>query len=140
MREIEATAKLVGLELATPEIRQVEDLAGAFEMLKSGANAVYVCADPLVNNNRARIVSWALGARLPTIYGEREHVEVGGLLSYGPNLTDLFRRAADLVDKILRGTKPSEIPVELLEEALMSFLRLVTHADPAVGGFAPRAR
>jgi putative ABC transport system substrate-binding protein len=111
-REIEATAKLVRLELATPEIRQVEDLPGAFEMLKSSANVVYVCADPLVNNNRARIVSWALGARLPTIYGEREHVEAGGLLSYGPNLTDLFRRAADLVDKILRGTKPSAIPVE----------------------------
>jgi putative ABC transport system substrate-binding protein len=112
MREVAATAKFLGLEVATPELRRVEDLANAFETLKSSVDALYVCADPLVNNNRARIATWALSARLPTIYGEREHVEAGGLISYGPNLADLFRRAADFVDKILRGTKPSDIPVE----------------------------
>jgi putative tryptophan/tyrosine transport system substrate-binding protein len=96
--------------LAMAEIRQIEDITGAFDALK--ADALYVCADPLVNNNRNRIATLALGARVPTIYGEREHVEAGGLMSYGPNLPDLFRRAADYVDKILRGTKPADIPVE----------------------------
>ncbi len=70
------------------------------------------CADPLVITNRIRINTLALGARLPTMYGFREYVEAGGLMSYGPNFPDLFRRAADYVDKILRGAKPADIPVE----------------------------
>ena len=69
-------------------------------------------ADPLVTTNRIRINTLALGARLPTIYDSREFVEAGGLMSYGPNFPDLFRRAADYVDKILRGAKPADIPVE----------------------------
>ena len=69
-------------------------------------------ADPLVITNRIRINTLALGARLPTMHGVREFVEAGGLMSYGPNFPDLFRRAADYVDKILRGAKPADIPVE----------------------------
>ena len=110
MSEVKETLRSLGVEVAMAEIRQIEDITGAFDALK--ADALYVCADPLVNNNRNRIATLALGARVPTIYGEREHVEAGGLMSYGPNLPDLFRRAADYVDKILRGTKPADIPVE----------------------------
>jgi putative ABC transport system substrate-binding protein len=76
------------------------------------ATALYVCADPLVNANRIHIVTLALSARLPTIFGERENVDEGGLMSYGPNVPGMFRRAAELVDKILRGAKPGDIPVE----------------------------
>ena len=94
------------------EIRRAEDIAPAFEALKGRAEALYVVADPLVTTNRIRINTLALGARLPTMYGFREYVEAGGLMSYGPNFPDLFRRAADYVDKILRGAKPADIPVE----------------------------
>jgi putative ABC transport system substrate-binding protein len=76
------------------------------------ADALYVCTDPLVNTHRIRVNTLALAARLPTIHGLREYVEAGGLMSYGPNVPDLLRRAADYVDKILRGTKPGDIPVE----------------------------
>jgi putative ABC transport system substrate-binding protein len=65
-----------------------------------------------LNNNRVRINTWALAGRLPTMHGFREHVEAGGLMSYGPNFPDLFRRAAGHVDKILRGAKPADLPVE----------------------------
>ena len=112
MGEVQATARTLGLEVATFEIRRAEDIAPAFEALKGRADALYVCADPLVNTNRIRINTLALGARLPTMYGFREYVEAGGLMSYGPNFPDLFRRAADFVDKILRGAKPADIPVE----------------------------
>ena len=81
-------------------------------MLKDRANALYICANPLINANRIRIVISALSARLPTVFGERENVDAGGLMSYGPNVPDMYRRAAEIVDKILRGTKPADIPVE----------------------------
>jgi putative tryptophan/tyrosine transport system substrate-binding protein len=87
-------------------------IAPAFEGLKGRADALYVLPDPLINTNRLRINILALGARLPTMHNFREYVETGGLMSYGPNLSDLFRRAADFVDKILRGVKASYIPVE----------------------------
>ena len=112
MGEVRQAARTLGLDVATLEIRQAEDIAPAFEALKGRADALYVVSDPLVNNNRIRINTLALGARLPTMYGLREHVEAGGLMSYGPNFPDLFRRAADYVDKILHGAKPAEIPVE----------------------------
>ena len=99
-------------ELPALEIRRAEDIAPAFEALKGRADALYVVADPLVNTNRARIHTLAMGARLPAIYNAREHVEAGGLLSYGPNFPELYRRAADFVDRILRGAKPGDIPVE----------------------------
>jgi putative ABC transport system substrate-binding protein len=86
--------------------------APAFEGFKSRVDALYVCADPLVIANRIRINSLSLGARLPTIYSYREFVEAGGLMSYGANVPGLFGRAADLADRILRGAKPGDIPVE----------------------------
>ena len=94
------------------EIRRAEDIAPAFEALKGRAEALYVAADPLINSNRLRINILALGARLPTMFPLREIVEAGGLMSYGTNFPDLFRRAADYVDKILRGAKPADLPVE----------------------------
>jgi putative tryptophan/tyrosine transport system substrate-binding protein len=112
MREAQATARTLGLEVSTLEIRRPEDIATAFDALKGRADALYVVGDPLVNTNRIRINTLALAARVPTMYGFRELVEAGGLMSYGPNFSDLFRRAADYVDKILRGAKPGELPVE----------------------------
>ena len=112
MRELQAIARTLGLEVATSEIRRAEDIAPAFEAFKERADALYVCADPLVVTNRVRISTLALAARLATMYGQRENVEAGGLMSYGPNFPDLYRRAADYVDKILRGTKPADLPVE----------------------------
>src|SRR5262249_31004881 len=111
MREGQATARALGLEATTFEIRRAEDIASVFEGLK-GADALYVGSDPLVNTNRIRISTLALGARLPTMHGIRDYVEAGGLMSYGPNVVDQYRRAADYVDKILRGAKPGDIPIE----------------------------
>jgi putative ABC transport system substrate-binding protein len=112
MREAEAAAHKLGLEVASFEVRRAEDIAPAFEALKGHAEALYVVSDPLVISNRIRFSTLALGARLPTVYSLRENTDAGGLMSYGPNLPDQFRRAADFVDKILRGTKPADIPVE----------------------------
>jgi putative tryptophan/tyrosine transport system substrate-binding protein len=105
-------ARKLGLEVTKSEIRRAEDIAPAFDALKGRAEALYVCNDPLVNTNRTRINTSALGARLPTAYNWRENVEAGGLMSYGTNFPDVFRRAAELTDKVLRGTKPADIPVE----------------------------
>jgi putative ABC transport system substrate-binding protein len=111
-REVQAAGRTLGLELVMVEIRGAEDITPAFEVFKARADALYVTGDSLFNANRIRINTLALGARLPTMHGFRELVEAGGLMSYGPNLPDLFRRAGDYVDKILRGAKPSDIPVE----------------------------
>jgi putative ABC transport system substrate-binding protein len=110
--EVQAAARTLGLTAATSEIRRAEDIVSAFEALKGRADAVYVVAEPLIFSNRARIHTLAMAARLPAIYNSREYVEMGGLMSYGPNFPDLFRRAADMVDKILRGAKPGDLPVE----------------------------
>jgi putative tryptophan/tyrosine transport system substrate-binding protein len=112
MREVEATAGALGLEVITPEIRRAEDIAPAFEGLKGRAEALSVITDPLMVTNRLQINALAQGAQLPTIYPAREYVESGGLISYGANYPDLFRRAAEFVDKILRGAKPFDIPIE----------------------------
>jgi putative tryptophan/tyrosine transport system substrate-binding protein len=113
LREVQSTARSLGLDVATLEVGQTDDIPLAFEAaLNVRADALYVCADPLVGTNRLRIVTLAQGARLPTMFGEREYIDAGGLMSYGPNLPDLFRRAADYVDKILRGAKPADIPIE----------------------------
>jgi ABC-type uncharacterized transport system substrate-binding protein len=112
MGEAEATARTLGLEVTRSEIRRAEDISPAFDALRGRADALYVCVDPLVNTHRIRVNTLALAARLPTMHGLREYAEAGGLMSYGPNLPDLLRRAADYVDKILRGAKPGDIPVE----------------------------
>jgi len=110
--EVQAAAGALGLEAGISEIRRAEDIAPAIEALQGRAEALYVAGDPLVTTNRNRLGILAVGARLPTMHGNRENVDAGGLISYGPNLPDLHRRAADFVDKILRGAKAAEIPVE----------------------------
>jgi putative tryptophan/tyrosine transport system substrate-binding protein len=110
--EVRTAAAALGLEIATSEIRSAGDIGSAIKALHGRAEALYVAGDPLVTTNRNRLAILAVGARLPTMHGNRENVDAGGLISYGPNLPDLHRRAADFVDKILRGAKPAEIPVE----------------------------
>ena len=110
--EVQAAAGTLGLEITPLEIRRTEDIAPAFETLKSQSDALYVVSDALMAASRTRIITFALSARLPAIFGYRDYVKAGGLMSYGADFTDLFRRSADLVDKILRGTKPGDIPVE----------------------------
>jgi putative tryptophan/tyrosine transport system substrate-binding protein len=110
--EAQAAARTLNVEFDTLEIRRAEDITHAFEAIKGRAEALYVCPDGLVNANRIRINTLALGARLPTMHGYRDYVEAAGLISYGPNLPDLYRRAADHVDRILRGANPGDIPVE----------------------------
>ena len=113
MGEAQAAAGSLGLEVITLEVRRAEDIAPAFEALKGRAQALYVVtADPLLITYRIRINTLANIARLPMITTQREFVEAGGLMSYGPNYLDLFHHAADYVDKILRGAKPGDIPVE----------------------------
>jgi putative tryptophan/tyrosine transport system substrate-binding protein len=110
--EVQRAARILGVELAAIEIRRTEDIDSAFQGLQLHAQALYVPAVPLFFANRARINSLALAARLPTMHLVREYVEAGGLMSYGPNWPDMWRHAADLVDKILRGAKPADIPVQ----------------------------
>jgi putative ABC transport system substrate-binding protein len=112
MAEAQAAARTVGLAVVTSELRGVEDIAPAFDALKGRADALYVCGSPLLTSHRSQINTLALGVRLPTMHGFRELTEAGGLMSYGPNFPSLFRRAAEYVDKILRGAKPSDLPVE----------------------------
>jgi putative ABC transport system substrate-binding protein len=110
--EVQAAGRTLGVDVDKFEIRRAEDIAPAFEAFKSGAQALYLCADALLNAYQNRINILAVGARLPTIYFSRNFLESGGPISYGVNNADLFRRAADYTDKILRGAKPSDLPVE----------------------------
>ena len=113
MGELKAAARALGLEIAAVgKSSEREDIVPAFEALKGGADALYVVVDALLAANAIRINTLALGARLPTMSGGQAYVEMGGLMSYGPNSPALFRRAADYVDKILRGAKPADLPVE----------------------------
>jgi len=112
MREVRALASTLGIEAAISEIRHPEDIAPAFDALRDRVEALYICNDPLAVTNRVRINTLALSLRLPTMSLGREYVEAGGLISYGPSFSDLYRRAAELVDKILRGAKPADMPVE----------------------------
>jgi putative tryptophan/tyrosine transport system substrate-binding protein len=109
-KETQAAARALGLEVLPLEIRRAEDIAPAFQALK--ADALYVAIDQLMVANRARILTFALSARLPVITSIRDFVKDGALMSYGPSFPDLFRHSADFVDKILRGMKPTDIPVE----------------------------
>jgi putative ABC transport system substrate-binding protein len=110
--EAEAAARTLGLEVTRLEIVQAQDITPALETLKGRAQALYVASEPLVFTHRTRIHTLAMAARLPTMHDYREYVEAGGLMSYGPNFPAFFRRAADFVDKILRGAKPADLPVE----------------------------
>jgi len=110
--EVQALARKLGLEAAPLGIRRAEDIAPAFEALKGTADALYVVLNALINANQTRIIALSMGARLPTMFGAREYVQVGALMSYGPDFPELFRHAADIVAKILHGAKPADIPVE----------------------------
>jgi putative ABC transport system substrate-binding protein len=110
--KVEVASKALGLEALTLELHSADDIAPALAGLKRRAEALYVLPNPIANTNRARINALAIGEHLPTMHGFREYVEADGLVSYGPNTVDMFRRAGDYVDRILRGSKPADIPVE----------------------------
>ena len=110
--EAQAAAKALGLEVLTLEIRQAQDIALGFDMLKSRADALYVTNSAFLAVNRLRVMAPALASRLPTMFGSRDWLDVGGMMSYGTSFAHRYRRSADIVDKILRGTKPADIPVE----------------------------
>jgi putative ABC transport system substrate-binding protein len=113
VRQVEEAAAKLALQIMPLDIKRAEDVAPAIETLKGRAQALYVVGDPLIADNQIQINTLALAARLPTMHGSRSYITSGGLLSYGPNYSDLFRRAGDYVDKILKGAKPADIPVEL---------------------------
>jgi putative ABC transport system substrate-binding protein len=110
--EVRNAARGLDIEVTGLEIQRAEDFTPAIEALKGRADAIYACADALISANAARINGLALAARLPTMFYAREYLDGGGFMAYGPNVPDLFRRSADFVDKILKGNKPGEIPVE----------------------------
>jgi len=112
LKEAQDTARTLGLEANAIAIQPAEDIASVFEGLKGRVDALYIAPDPLVLSNRETISAMALELRLPTIYAYRDYVENGGLVSYGPNIRGMFRRAAEFVDKVLRGKKAGDIPVE----------------------------
>ena len=112
MSEVQAAARTLDLETKLFEIHQSKDISAVIEALKGNTDALYVCIDPLTDTNQIMIAKSATAARIPTMPGFRDGVRAGSLIFYGPNIVELFRRAADLVDKVLRGTKPADIPVE----------------------------
>jgi putative ABC transport system substrate-binding protein len=110
--EVQAAARTLGIEVEAFEIRRAEDIVPAFDAFRGRTDALYVTNNPLLSTYQARVITLALTARLPTMHGSREWVEGGALMSYAPNFAVQFRRSADYVDKILRGAKPADIPVE----------------------------
>ena len=110
--DAQAEARKLGLDATTWKVRGAEDIAPVIEMLKGHAEALYVVSDALANTNQVRINTFALSARLATMHANREYIETGGLIAYGANYPDLFRRAGNYVDKILRGAKPADLPIE----------------------------
>ena len=112
MGEAQAAARTLGLEVTRLEIVRSQDITPALETLNGRAQALYVVSEALVFTHRTRIHTLATAVRLPTLHDYREYVEAGGLMSYGPNFPASFRRAADFVDKILRGANPADLPIE----------------------------
>lgn len=110
--EVQSLGRRLDFDVVVLGIRRAEDVPRVFETLKGDVQALYVCPDALVNANHARINALALAARLPTLHPFRDYITAGGFLSYGANNADLFRRSGDLVDKILRGANPANLPVE----------------------------
>jgi len=109
---IRNTTSALNIEASIFELRTADDIAPALARLEGHADALYVVSEPLVNANRVQIINTVTAARIPTVFGFREFVDAGGLMSYGPNFPDLFRRAADFTDQILRGAKPAQMPVQ----------------------------
>jgi putative ABC transport system substrate-binding protein len=113
LRHITAAIAAAGLECIPIEVRRGEEIEPALAGIGSRADALVVCSsDPVMNNNRDLINSLALAEKMPTLYGEKPYADAGGLISYGPKIAAMFKRAAELVDKILKGAKPADIPVE----------------------------
>jgi putative tryptophan/tyrosine transport system substrate-binding protein len=134
LAECQGAARALGLEATLMELRRPEDIVTTFDALGGAAEALYVVSDALTNTNYARIASLALSAQLPTMFGTTDSSSSGGLMAYGPNLPDLFRRAGDYVDKILRGANPGDIPVE--QPTKFTFVLNLTTAK-ALGLAAP---
>jgi putative ABC transport system substrate-binding protein len=112
-REMQDAVRVLKLPLQSLEVRRSEDLASAFKNLsKQRDTGLVTLLDPLVVSQRARIVDLVSENRLPAIYPQKEFVEAGGLMAYGADLTDSYRRAASFMDKILKGAKPAELPIE----------------------------
>jgi putative ABC transport system substrate-binding protein len=114
MNNLTVAARALGLHLHVVEVRRADELDTAFAaMTRAGADAIIVLEEPqLIDHLRGRIVDLAATHRLPTIHSWKSSVEAGGLMSYGPSFPDMFRRVATYVDKILKGTKPADLPVE----------------------------
>jgi putative tryptophan/tyrosine transport system substrate-binding protein len=112
LREAEVACRALGLTLEKIEFRRAEDIGSVIDSLKARVQVLYVPLDPLFSSNVGRLNAAAVAARLPTLYSTGDGVRAGGLMAYGPNIADNFRRAAELVDKILRGARPADIPVE----------------------------
>jgi putative ABC transport system substrate-binding protein len=113
LTDMEAAAKTLGLKLQSLDVRSLDDFESVFARAKrDGAQALITTSGALINTQQRQVLDFAVKNRLPAMYHYSEFVEAGGLMSYAPNSTDLFRRAADFVDKILKGTKPADIPVE----------------------------
>ena len=111
--EMEAAAKALGLKLLSLEVRSLDDFEAAFARAeRDGAQALITTPNPLINTQQGQVLAFAAKNRLPAMYQTSEWVEAGGLMSYAPNFTDLWRRAADFVDKILKGAAPANLPVE----------------------------
>jgi putative ABC transport system substrate-binding protein len=119
-KEADAVARRLGLDVLAPVIRSVDDIEPAFNAVKGQADGLYFCNSNLFNTRRRQIVSLTVAAKLPAVYDSYGFVDLGGLISYGPNGSALFRRAAELVDKILRGATPADIPVEQPTEFIMA--------------------
>ena len=113
LTDMEAPAKALGVILQSLEVRSLDDFEGAFARAKKdGAEALITTPHALISTQQRQVLEFAAKNRLPAMYPDSEFVEAGGLMSYAASYADLFRRAADLVDKILKGTKPADIPVE----------------------------
>jgi putative tryptophan/tyrosine transport system substrate-binding protein len=109
---IRAAAAKLDMDVSIQEIQTAEDIDAAMATLTRQADALYVYSEPLTNSNKSKIINAAVAAKIPTIFGFREFVDAGGLISYGANFTDLFARAAELTDKILRGARPADMPIQ----------------------------
>ncbi len=113
MTNLETAARALGVELLLLEASGPEQFDGAFAtMVKQRVGALFVFGDPMFSVHRTRLADLAVQNRLPTMYTNRPHVEAGGLMCYGPSFFDLWRRAATYVDKILKGAKPADLPIE----------------------------
>lgn len=110
--EVQAAARTLGLDTVVSEFRNAQEVDPAIESLKGRTDALYVCADPIVTTNQTRINEHALSALLPVVHGLPEFAATGGLMAYGADIPDMCRRAAEIVDRILRGARPADIPVE----------------------------